>query len=241
MRTEKIGDVNRRNGKAAWLRRNAARAYKRMVRRGTPRNCVSDAGRTNAEQWEMWRRYLRGELPATAAYPGTSKHETGLALDLREPARKWVRKFGKHYGWIKDRVRNEPWHFEYDPKRDRSKRVRIKVTKELDAATYRAISRAVKRPRINKPKNKKGMRRFWRHVQRHINTIMKGEKGWTPLKVDGLDGPLTWEGLRLSLRKTNLVHKPGKNAKRKRIIACWQRGLRAGKRNGWSQKNTLDL
>jgi len=238
MRTVKIGETNRRNGKPAWLRRNAGKSYLRMARSSLPSGCISDAGRTNAEQWEMWRLYKAGKLKATAAYPGTSLHESGLAIDVAEPARKWVRKYGKFYGWVKDSVPNEPWHMTYVPSLDRAKPKRVKATRVLDAATCRAISRAVGRPRINKPLPK-GQRAFWRHVQRHINAIMRGTEGWTPLKIDGRDGPKTWEGLRLSLRKTNTLYRPAKYASKERIIYCWQHGLNAGKRKGWSQKNTL--
>lgn len=230
MKTRTLSDINRRNGKPAWLREDAAGAYERMKRAGMPAGCVSDAGRTYAEQAEMYRRYLAGELPATAARPGTSKHETGIALDVAEPARKWVRKFGKYYGWQKDRVRNEPWHMEHDPKRDRSKHVKVKRTGKLDAATYRAVSRAVARPRINKPSKASGKRAFWRHVQREINCIMRGAKKWDPLVVDGIDGPATWEGLRRSIRQTNRTgQRPGKKATHARVIRTWQRGLNQGR------------
>lgn len=109
-----IGEVNRRNGKAAWLAPVSAAAYRAMVRDGMPTGCVSDAGRTYAEQAQMYADYLAGRLPATAARPGTSKHERGNALDLREPARSWAREHGHRYGWIKDRVANEPWHLEHN-------------------------------------------------------------------------------------------------------------------------------
>lgn len=103
------------SGRSAWLDKPAADAYKRMLADGCPTGGITDAGRTNAEQWDMWRAYLAGKLKATAAYPGTSKHETGRALDLAEPARTWVRQYGAAYGWHADRVRNEPWHFEWEP------------------------------------------------------------------------------------------------------------------------------
>lgn len=108
-----ISDVNRRTGMPAWLSPLAALAYERAKRDGMPGGCVSDAGRTYAEQRQMWDAYRRGELIATAAYPGTSKHERGNALDLREPARSWLRS-RPEYGFVKDRVSNEPWHFEHD-------------------------------------------------------------------------------------------------------------------------------
>ena len=35
-------------------------------------------------------------------------------MDLSGEARAWVRANGAKYGWMRDRVRNEPWHFEYE-------------------------------------------------------------------------------------------------------------------------------
>lgn len=233
MSTKKISDINRRTGKAAWLNADAAASYERMKAVGLPGKCVNDAGRTNAEQRALYNAWLKtGKTsPPSVAYPGTSLHEKGNALDLAEPARAWMHKFGKYYGWVnpawaKRSGTYEPWHFEYDPRKDRSKHVKVKTTRTLTAATYRAISRAVARPRINRPSKP---RLFWRHVQKQINQIMRGTKGWKPLKRDGLPGPKTWEGLRLSLRKTNKApYRPGKNANQRRTIYCWQKGLNKG-------------
>lgn len=96
-----------------WLRADAAASYQRMRAAGLPAGGITDAGRTRAEQEVMYARYLRGELVAYAAKPGTSKHETGRALDLSGHARAWVRAHGQRYGWLRDQVRNEPWHMEY--------------------------------------------------------------------------------------------------------------------------------
>lgn len=109
-----VSDTNRRTGRPAWLSPLAAAAYEACRRDGMPGGCVSDAGRTYAEQEAMYADYLAGKLTATAARPGTSKHETGTAIDLAEPARAWMRARGGSYGWIADRVANEPWHFEHD-------------------------------------------------------------------------------------------------------------------------------
>lgn len=107
-----------RSGRPAWLERAAAASYRRMIEDGCPTGGITDAGRTRAEQQSLWSAYLQGRLVATAARPGTSKHETGRALDLAEPARAWVRRHGARYGWMRDRVRNEPWHMEYEYARD---------------------------------------------------------------------------------------------------------------------------
>lgn len=96
-----------------WLAPAAAASYQRMRAAGMPAGGITDAGRTYAEQAAMYARYLRGELLATAARPGTSKHETGNALDLSGPAQAWVREHGAAFGWQRDRVAREPWHMEY--------------------------------------------------------------------------------------------------------------------------------
>jgi len=100
-----------------WLDQPAAASYARMRAAGCPAG-ITQAGRTFAQQVAMYAAYLAGRLVATAAVPGTSKHEKGNALDVPEPARSWIRANGASFGWIKDLVRNEPWHDEYQLARD---------------------------------------------------------------------------------------------------------------------------
>lgn len=104
-----------------WLREDAAQSYWRMLFAGMPGGGINDAGRTRAEQEIMYARYLRGELKATAARPGTSRHESGVALDLSGAAQSWVRANGLEFGWVKDRVPRELWHMEYFPALDMRK------------------------------------------------------------------------------------------------------------------------
>lgn len=102
-----------------WLDAPAAASYQRMRQAGMPAGGITDAGRTNAEQWDLWRAYLAGKLKATAAYPGTSKHESGRALDLSGAALAWARAYGRDFGWIPDLVPDEEWHLEYRADRDK--------------------------------------------------------------------------------------------------------------------------
>ncbi len=113
-----LGVTNRRNGQEAWLDAPAAASLRRAFELGAPRVDLSDAGRTYAEQKQLYEAYLRGELPATAARPGTSLHETGLAVDAREPLRAWLHEHGAAFGWIGWTVAREPWHFVYVADRD---------------------------------------------------------------------------------------------------------------------------
>lgn len=92
-----------------------------MLAAGCPTGGITDAGRTYAEQkaiYDQWKREVvlpvsQRRYKATAAKPGTSKHETGRALDLAGAALAWVRAHGREYGWLADRVKGEPWHVEY--------------------------------------------------------------------------------------------------------------------------------
>ncbi len=43
---------------------------------------VTSTRRSRVEQIRLYRRYLQGRQPYPVAYPGTSAHEVGLALDL---------------------------------------------------------------------------------------------------------------------------------------------------------------
>ena len=119
----------------------AAASYQRARRDGLPAG-ITSALREHAEQRRLFleryrpqatgsgpygdvrryqgRRYVRTSSAGSVAIPGSqwSRHERGLSLDLPEPARAWMRAHGHRYGWIKDIVPGEPWHFEYQAVRD---------------------------------------------------------------------------------------------------------------------------
>lgn len=122
-----------------WLNKPAALSWFRMVRdaNGAVKSSeINDAGRTYEEQvrlftsrysqvntgidYRFWdgKPWWRKVGVASAATPGTSNHETGNALDVTGGTRTWIRTYGAKYGWIKDRVANEPWHIEYIASRD---------------------------------------------------------------------------------------------------------------------------
>jgi hypothetical protein len=55
---------------------------------------------------------------SAAAYPGTSNHGLGNAIDIYPPGvQEWIRINGVNYGWswYEGRLANEQWHFTYDP------------------------------------------------------------------------------------------------------------------------------
>lgn len=55
----------------------------------------------------------------TAAPPGSSKHQNGIAFDIRvaggngDPVYEWLKKNGPAHGFIRT-VNKEPWHWEFD-------------------------------------------------------------------------------------------------------------------------------
>jgi len=124
-----------------WLEPAAAASWARMVRDGCPAAGITDAGRTQQEQIDVFlkyfttdfatsakhdprgwngRTYWRRKDKPSAATPGstTARHTFGRALDLNGATKAWVRANGHRYGWIRDLVKGEDWHMEYQPGRD---------------------------------------------------------------------------------------------------------------------------
>jgi hypothetical protein len=81
---------------------------------------VNSAYRSNTEQAalrKLWETYQAGgPWAAYAMLPGTSKHNTGTALDIDSspwnPEHQWMVDNGRPHGWRRT-VKAEPWHFEY--------------------------------------------------------------------------------------------------------------------------------
>ena len=71
--------------------------------------------RSYEQQAEMYEAYLNGTAPL-AAPPGTSAHESGVAVDLPTPEmRSVVDQIGWGYGWGKTEAPEEWWHINYAP------------------------------------------------------------------------------------------------------------------------------
>lgn len=70
--------------------------------------------------WNLYNKTGKNKKRGTngkvaAAFPGTSNHGIGKAIDLHGRAQNWVRKNGEKFGWSWDEGRKvgEPWHFRY--------------------------------------------------------------------------------------------------------------------------------
>lgn len=69
--------------------------------------------------WDWYKQTGKNRKKGTtyaAAYPGTSNHGLGRAIDVSgKAAQDWIRKNGEAYGWswAEGRSVGEPWHFTY--------------------------------------------------------------------------------------------------------------------------------
>jgi LAS superfamily LD-carboxypeptidase LdcB len=71
------------------------------------------AYRTYDQQAYLYDLFLSGQ-GAPANPPGTSSHETGLAVDVATPEMRWVvDQIGANYGWGKIHGPDEWWHVDY--------------------------------------------------------------------------------------------------------------------------------
>ena len=131
-----------------WLADDAAASYLRMLAAGCPAG-ITSAGRTRAEQQRLRDLYLAGK-GNFALPPGNSQHELGLALDLPEPARSWVRKNGAEYGWRKDVNPAENWHMEYVSTNDKHKDEPVEITlSDKDVARIAFAILGYKNPKVS--------------------------------------------------------------------------------------------
>jgi hypothetical protein len=107
-------------GNGYYLERSAAAAFNAMAaaaqkRWGRPIRVIS-AYRTLDKQWYFWNLYRsgRGNL---AAYPGTSNHGWGLAIDCASTWDRWaIDQIGRAFGWAKvwSDAPSEWWHIKYN-------------------------------------------------------------------------------------------------------------------------------
>lgn len=82
---------------------------------------INSAFRCYREQEALYEGYVK-KLPGfnTAAKPGTSQHQNGVAFDIQvaggagDPCYDWLTRNAPQRGFVRT-VNKEPWHWEYDP------------------------------------------------------------------------------------------------------------------------------
>lgn len=81
----------------------------------------------NIFDWDKYestgKRVKKGTSSTPAAYPGTSNHGWGRAIDISpSDVQNWIRENGTKYGWCWGEVKSEPWHFTFcGPGKNRDK------------------------------------------------------------------------------------------------------------------------
>ncbi len=98
-----------------WLDAVAARAFLLAKQEAEAHGIhlqISSAGRSYQDQSRLYRQ-LHGRQ--SVALPGTSNHETGLALDITNwrQAKPYLLAHGFVHGDGHGTLRNDPWHFKY--------------------------------------------------------------------------------------------------------------------------------
>jgi peptidoglycan hydrolase-like protein with peptidoglycan-binding domain len=143
--------------------------------------------RTYAEQEYFWNLYQSG-AGALAAYPGTSNHGWGIAVDLAEPwMRDWIDAHGAKYGWRKTEAMSEWWHVNY--------------VGGVSFPTFKVLKHGMRGPRVVKftrrlafiRKRNGGRylhRQFWKFKDPVVEAVRAFQKTYH-LKVDGEIGPKT--------------------------------------------------
>lgn len=109
-----IGRTQSGNRARAWLSPTAAASLRRVDRQLGRTVTVTWAGRSRAEQQRLFDKY---GYPR-AAYPGTSPHESGNAIDTDEHTRAGFISLMAANGWVRT-LASEPWHFVHANYRDK--------------------------------------------------------------------------------------------------------------------------
>jgi hypothetical protein len=148
----------------------------------------ASSARSIAQQEVFWHAHQVNPRAPVAAFPGTSNHGWGIAVDVKtKVAAAWILTHGARYGWSWDEGKRvgEWWHFRYvggfkakrDPLRgyttDEKRWIR-----ELDK--LRRERRDVGRQRVLVRELTKARKRVWRAAQ---PKAQGGDgRGWTELR-----------------------------------------------------------
>lgn len=111
----KLSIKDNTGGGALYLRADAAQSLENIQPQVKKFNGVgiqiNSAGRTHAEQAHLYAN--RKNNPYPVAPPGTSKHESDLAIDVNNWKDKRVQQYLKANGWVQSDPKDDPIHWEY--------------------------------------------------------------------------------------------------------------------------------
>lgn len=199
---EALGPITKAaDGAQVYLRKDAAKAFMAMNAESEARFGVTlrvlgsmSAYRTYPQQVYLWNNVAHAHDTNWVAYPGTSNHGWGLAIDLASPRmRQIIDKIGAKYGFAKrwSDAQGEWWHIKWK------------------AGTYPAVTnppygfKVLKRgqtgPSVIKLKKalyNKGLRGFGSRWNPYFNKAtqdaVKRFQRRHNLSPDGVVGPKTW-------------------------------------------------
>lgn len=132
-------------GGGHFLEARAAEQYFVMIKAGCPVGGIKSSTRAYELQMSYYINQGRPGWPALADHPNLSKHvyrptdskDIGArALDFFGDAKIWVREHGHDYGFMKDRVRGEDWHIEFEY-------WNVQITEEDMGLTYQETMNAI--------------------------------------------------------------------------------------------------
>jgi hypothetical protein len=102
------------------------------------------------------KRRKKGTSGTPVAYPGTSNHGWGRAVDISGAnTQKWIKDNGYKYGWCWGEVTSEPWHFTFcGPGKNRSGRCDSFCKGPISKVSFTSKNED-KKPEEKKPEDKK--------------------------------------------------------------------------------------
>lgn len=139
--------------------------------------------------WNLYRSG-RGNL---AAYPGTSNHGEGIAVDLASKRMRWViDQIGASYGFAKkwSDAPGEWWHIKFRPgvwKPSKPKTRRPVLRKGASGVWVTRLQNALRRKNVSGAPKPTGF--FGPKTKQAVQRFQKKHK----LKGDGVVGPRTWD------------------------------------------------
>jgi Putative peptidoglycan binding domain/D-alanyl-D-alanine carboxypeptidase len=162
-----------------------------------PLGAPGDLARGHWSQWAAWERYQQGGN--LAAYPGTSNHGLGLAVDCPSDTQSAIHQWGAPFGWSKgwSDAPSENWHFRYADEHA----TRSVITRWSEAQVNDPIGLGDTGPGVKALKALMRKKGFFPHP---LSTFFGAPSVWwlkrfqksRRLKPDGIAGPATWAALR---------------------------------------------
>lgn len=161
-----------------------------------PLGAPGDLARGRWSQWAAWEKYQSGGN--LAAYPGTSNHGLGMAIDCGNSTQSAINSWGANFGWSKQwsDAKSEPWHYLFS-----AAHATNVVAKWSQVLVNDQIKLGDVGPGVKALKDLMRAKHFFPYPS---STYMGAPSVWwlkrfqksRRLSADGVAGPATWAALR---------------------------------------------